>query len=151
MIQPDKETVTLRRLFPAPAEKLFAAWTNPDQLSQWWGPPGSKVRSVSLDLRKGGRYRIGIKQPNGLTYFVYGVYTEIQRPEKLAFTWRWEQPKMDIGNSLVTIRFEPQASESGVSTAVILTHSQLPNDMARSAHRQGWEGILQNLAEYLQG
>ena len=141
----------MRRLFAAPADRLFAAWTNPEQLSQWWGPPGSSVHSVEVDLREGGRYRIGIKQPNDQIYFVYGIYTEIKRPEKLAFTWRWEQPEMDFGDSLVDIRFEAQASSNDVSTAVTLTHSQLPDENIRTAHREGWEGILQNLSGYLSG
>ncbi len=138
--------VHLRRVFSASAETLFAAWTDPDQLLQWWGPPGSVVQSVEVDLRQGGSYRIGFLHPDGNAYHVYGVYQEIQPPRKLAFTWRWEQPQMDIGESLVTLLFE---SESPQKTAVILTHSQLPSEDARHHHEEGWTGILQNLITYL--
>ena len=101
------EVIALQRTVAASPERLFAAWTQPELLRQWWGPPGSKVRSVEIDCRIGGTYRIGILQPDGRTYFVYGVYKEVQPPHKLIFTWRWEQPEMDIGNSLVTVEFLP--------------------------------------------
>ena len=142
--------VSLRRQFAASPERLFQAWTDPDILAQWWGPPGSQVNFVEIDLREGGQYRIGITQPNGAVYFVYGIYKIVKPPQKLAFTWRWEQPEMDVGNSLVTISFEAQTQTDNIATEVILTHTQLPNETARSAHREGWIGILENLSNFLQ-
>lgn len=140
------QNVNLSRVIAASAESLFAAWTDPDKLIQWWGPPGSVVQSVEVDLRRGGRYRIGILQPDGRTYHVYGIYREIERPRKLAFTWRWEQPEMDIGDSLVTLLFE---SESAKKTAIFLTHAQLPDKDARRHHEEGWLAILENLNTFL--
>jgi uncharacterized protein YndB with AHSA1/START domain len=147
LTNPSSADINLKRTFKASPARLFQAWTDPAHLAQWWGPPGSKVKSVAVDLRVGGQYRIGITQPNGDTYFVAGLYEIIKPPHKLAFTWRWEQPEMDIGNSLVTIEFQEQIPST--FTEIILTHAKLPNEMAQASHREGWLGILENLNEFL--
>ena len=141
-----QKSVIIQRTIAAAPEKVFAAWTNPDLLLQWWSPPGAKVTSVEMDLRVNGRYRIGIQQPNNAIYFVNGTYQIIQPPEKLVFTWRWEQPEMDIGESLVTIEL---SGENG-RTHLCLTHAKLPHEPARTAHRHGWEGILGSLGTFLE-
>lgn len=138
-------TVFVRRTFSVSAEKLFAAWTKPEQLAKWWGPPGSQVSSVEIDLQIGGGYRIGLSYAGGDPFFVRGIYEIIQPPHKLSFTWRWERPDMDIGESQVTLEFHPQGRE----TELYLTHAQLPDEAARVAHEEGWIGILSNLSQAL--
>ena len=135
----------IRRAFSTTAERLFAAWTEPAQLAQWWAPPGSELRSVEVDLRVGGRYRIGLFREGAGLFFVAGVYEMIQRPHRLAFTWRWERPEMDIGESRVTLQFQ----EKGDLTELTLVHARFPDEAARSAHREGWRGILSNLDSWL--
>jgi uncharacterized protein YndB with AHSA1/START domain len=144
MSQQTPEAVIIQRTIAAPPEKVFAAWTDPGLLAQWWGPPGTHVTSVEIDLQINGRYRIGLQQPNHDIYFVNGTYQLIQPPEKLIFTWHWEQPSMDIGQSLVTIEIRRHGPHSNLT----LTHAQLPQP-ARASHRQGWQGILHNLATFL--
>ena len=135
----------LERTYDAPPERVFAAWTEPALLSQWWGPPGSVVELAEVDLRVGGRYRLGIQPEPHTTYYVTGVYQAVQPPHKLVFTWRWENAEMDIGASLVTIELQP----NGHKTDLRLTHEQLPNEEARRSHREGWIGILQELHNFL--
>ena len=57
--------IEVRRLIRAPVERIFAAWTQPDQLRSWWGPPGVRCVEVSVDLSIGGAYRIVNELPNG--------------------------------------------------------------------------------------
>ncbi|MCH7663230.1 MAG: SRPBCC domain-containing protein [Chloroflexi bacterium] len=146
--QPDTYTgdiLVLTRIFDAPPKRVFAAWTDPQLLAQWWGPPGSVVKEVEVDLRVDGRYRIGILHPEGELLFVRGVYREIEPVGKLAFTWRWENPNMDIGESLVTLEFQAE----GEKTELRLSHALLPNAEARAGHAEGWEGILSELGDFL--
>ena len=143
--QQSANNVLVRRTFPATPEQLFAAWTDPALLAQWWGPPGTKINSVEVDLRVGGSYRIGLAHADDRVFFVRGIYEEIQPPQKLVFTWRWERPDMDIGESRVTLEFQ----KKGQSTEILLTHAQLPDEAARSAHKEGWIGILDNLNKVL--
>ena len=137
---------SLARTFDARPERLFAAWTDPHLLAQWWGPPDSVVVSVEIDLRVGGRYRLGIKRSTQETHFVSGSYRVIQPPYKLIFTWRWEDPEMDIGESLVSLEFRAK----GNKTELQLTHERLPTPEARLHHKDGWVGILENLDSFLE-
>ena len=138
-----QQAVVVQRSLAAAPEKVFAAWTDPHLLAQWWGPPGHTVASVEIDLRVNGRYRIGLQQPDQPPFFVSGTYQQIQPPEKLVFTWRWERSDMDIGQSLVTVEIRGD----GRHTNLILTHAQLP-EPAQAAHRQGWQGILDKLVSF---
>jgi uncharacterized protein YndB with AHSA1/START domain len=140
------EPLVLKRMFDAPPERVFAAWADPALLAQWWGPPGSRVIVIELDIRVGGRYRFHIEQPDAGTHLLSGIYQVVQPPSKLVFTWQWENPEMDIGNSLVTLEFHAH----GMKTELRLTHAQLPSDIARTAHAAGWVGILDKLDTFLQ-
>jgi uncharacterized protein YndB with AHSA1/START domain len=144
---PSAEALTLERTCDAAPEQIFAAWTEPGLLTQWWGPPGTRLIAAEIDFREGGRYRLGIQHSEQVTYFVSGIYQTIQPPHKLAFTWRWENPDMDIGNSLVTLEFRA----NGRQTDLRLTHAKLPTDQARAAHQEGWLGMLAKLAQFLSG
>lgn len=106
------QTLLLERSFQATAERVFEAWTDPELLKQWWGPPGSVVTAVEVDLRVGGRYRLAIRQGPHTTYHVSGTYQTVDRPHRLVFTWRWENPEMDIGQSLVTIELDSDGKKT---------------------------------------
>ena len=141
------ETILFERTYNVPPERVFAAWTEPALLKQWWGPPGSIVEVAEVDLRVGGRYRLGIQRGPQAVYYVTGVYQAVQPPDKLVFTWRWENPEMDVGRSLVTIELRP----NGHKTDLRLTHEQLPTEEARRSHAEGWAGILEVLDKFLAG
>lgn len=142
---PAGEILSLRRTFSASQERVYAAWTDPKLLAQWWGPPGSVVKSVEIDLQVGGSYRIGFQHVEGTLIFVNGTYKEIQPPKKLVFSWRWENPDMDIGDSLVTLEFRALARK----TELHLIHERLPTEEARISHKEGWTGILSQLGSFL--
>lgn len=141
------ELLSLNRTFVAQPQQIFAAFTQPALLKQWWAPPGSKIHTVVIDLQLGGAYRFGMWNPQQGTYYVYGTYQEIVPYEKLVFTWRWESSEMDIGNSLVTIRLIPKGDQH---TELFLTHAKLPNQDATFMHQKGWLGLLGNLDHFLQ-
>ena len=138
-------TLNLRRTFQAPREKVFRAWTDPEELKKWWGPEGYATPSAEVDLRVGGKYRLGMRKlPDGETFYLSGIYREVRPPERLVYTWRWEaQP--EHGETLVTVEFR----EVGDSTEVVLTHERFPTEKARDDHNRGWSGCLDRLAELL--
>jgi uncharacterized protein YndB with AHSA1/START domain len=72
---------------------VFHAWTDPEQLKKWFAvADGFTTPIADVDLRIGGRYRLGMQPPgNEPVLIVGGVYREIISPEKLVFTWRWGQ------------------------------------------------------------
>ncbi len=138
-------TLNLRRIFKAPREKVFRAWTDPEELKKWWGPEGYVTLSAEVDLRVGGKYRFGMRKlPDGEIFYLTGVYREVRAPERLVYTWRWEA-KPEMGETLVAVEFR----EVGGSTEVVLTHEFFPTATARDDHNRGWNGCLDRLAKLL--
>jgi uncharacterized protein YndB with AHSA1/START domain len=127
----------------ADAERLFRAWTDPEELKHWWrmDEKGWRFDAASIDLRVGGRYRLGMTSPDGNTYVAVGVYREIQRPTRLVFTWDWEGEFMPVGETLVTVEFK----DSGNQTEVVLTHERFADPSRVARHEQGWSQMLRLL------
>lgn len=80
------QVLEITRIFDAPREIVFKAWTDPKLLSQWWGPHGFTNPVCEVDLRPGGSIRIDMRGPDGTVYPMTGVYHEIVRPERLVYT-----------------------------------------------------------------
>ena len=76
-------TVRLTRVLDAPRERVFAAWTQPRQLEQWFGPQGFTLHSCETDPRPGGVFRLCLRSPQGRDYWVRGEYREVVAPERL--------------------------------------------------------------------
>jgi uncharacterized protein YndB with AHSA1/START domain len=81
-----ERTVTLTRLFDAPRELVWRAWTDPKHLAQWFGPRGFTSSVSELDVRVGGGLRIVMHGPDGNDYPMKGVFREAVRPERLVFS-----------------------------------------------------------------
>ena len=78
----------LRRLFQAPREAVFDAWTNAEVLREWWAAmPTMSPGEIEVDLREGGRYRMAMVADDGQVHTVTGEYTEVRPPERLVYTW----------------------------------------------------------------
>jgi uncharacterized protein YndB with AHSA1/START domain len=138
-------TLKVTRAFRAPCEKVFRAWTDPEALKQWWGPPGYECPDAEVDLGAGGKYRLAMRKvPDGEVFYLTGAYREVRPPQRLVYTWRWEsQP--DLGETLVTVEFLDRAG----ATEVVLTHELFPSQAARDDHDKGWSGCLDRLAASL--
>lgn len=78
----DRE-ITATRLIGAPRERVFAMWTHPEHLAQWWGPNGFTITIHEIDVRPGGVWRFVMHGPDGVDYKNTIVYDEIVRPERL--------------------------------------------------------------------
>jgi uncharacterized protein YndB with AHSA1/START domain len=140
-----KPSLRIKRHYAARVERVFAAWTDPQALKQWFGPSDEGEILVSeTDLKIGGRYRIVMQMPGGEQHRVGGVYREIVRNEKLVFTWAWEStPERE---SVVTVELKP----AGAGTDMVLTHEQFFDEAARDRHEHGWTGTFDRLGRYLQ-
>jgi uncharacterized protein YndB with AHSA1/START domain len=136
----------MEQTFSATREKVFAAWTHPEVLRRWWaaGPEWTSPW-VEVDLRVGGSYRLGMTAPGSAdTHVVAGEYLEVDPPERLVYTWRWESPGAPGGDAvtLVTVAFH-DAGAAG--TTVVLTHSGFPDAASHDRHGAGWRACLANL------
>jgi uncharacterized protein YndB with AHSA1/START domain len=135
------------RSFAAGRARVFRAWTEPSELKQWFGAEeGFIIPIAEVDLRVGGRYRLGMQPPGSdQVLIVGGVYREVQPPVKLVFTWRWEAAGAAEPDTVVTIEFHERAN----ATEVILTHEQFVDAAQRDSHAQGWEGCFNRLSRLL--
>ncbi len=135
------------RTFPASRERVFRAWTEPQALTRWLAPSDDFQTTVlELDLRPGGRYRVEMLQGDR-PHRVAGTYVEIRPPEKLVFTWTWDNDPAHVGETLVTLEF----IERGDSTELVLTHDRFADAASRDEHGKGWTGCLDRLASHLAG
>ena len=139
-----KPSLTIKRRFNAPPEKVFAAWIDPEKVKRWMGPGPVEVLRAESDPRTGGRYRWVMKSPDGEEHDVSGIYKEVVPNEKLVFTWAWKStPERE---SLVTAIFK----RDGSGTLFTLQHEQFFDEDARDRHNQGWTGAMEKLAKYVE-
>jgi uncharacterized protein YndB with AHSA1/START domain len=137
----------MSRAIRASREKVFTAWTNPAQLQKWFAvSEGYTTPIAEVDLKVGGRYRLGMKAPGDNPLLVVGgVYQEIVHPERLVFTWRWESGDPDEPETLVTVEFQER---DGV-TDVMLKHELFHDVAQRDKHGEGWAGCFANLVRLI--
>jgi len=137
--------LTLKRRINAPPEKIYAAWTEPENLIRWFGPATAKQETVhaEIDARIGGRYRIRFDDDRGEHHEVGGTYRDMVPSSRLVFSWAWHStPERE---SQVTVLLKPD----GVGTLLTLHHEQLFDAAARDAHEHGWSGTLDKLQRNL--
>ena len=135
----------LTRVFDAPVETVWDAWTDPEQAAKWWGPRGFTAPRIDSDLRVGGSYRIAMQPPDGDLFYLSGEFVEVDPPARLAYTFRWEDPDPDDRETLVTMSLW----DLGESTELLLTHGAFATEGRRALHDQGWTDSLDRLQELL--
>jgi uncharacterized protein YndB with AHSA1/START domain len=123
--QAPRLALSVRRSYAADRERVFRAFTDPDELTQWFSPEELTTPEATVDLKVGGAFRIVMQAPDGSQHIAVGTYREIQRPAKLVFSWRWESGMAGYkGDSLITVELHARGS----GTEVVLTHEGLPDE-----------------------
>jgi uncharacterized protein YndB with AHSA1/START domain len=136
---PVNPSLTLKRRLNASPEKIYAAWTEPTQLTKWFGPEGGVVERADLNVQPGGRYSIVFHGKDGEQHHVSGVYKEVVPNEKLAFTWAWRStPERE---SYVTVMIK----SDGPGSMLTLIHEKFFDEAARDRHNTGWTGALNKM------
>jgi uncharacterized protein YndB with AHSA1/START domain len=139
--------LVITRIFDAPRELVFKAWTDADHLVRWMGPRGFKSTVIHSDARPGGAYRIHMLGPEGDDHWTQGIFREIVEPERLVMSGGWAdaQGNPTSPETLLTLTFEEHAGK----TKLTLHQAVFESLTARDAHRGGWNSSLDRLAEYL--
>ncbi len=153
------------RDFDVPRPTLWACFTEPERMRQWWGPKGCKVVAADMDLRPGGSYYYGLQMPEGKTMWGKFVYREVVAPERLVFinffsdenggvtrhpmapTWPLEMLSTfafdDLGQkSRFTVRWTPHKATDE-------EREVFSSDAMRISMTQGWSGTMDQLESYL--
>ena len=134
------------RTIKAPLAQVYAAWTDPAQLRQWFGPKKVKTLELVADVRVGGEFRWRCLSPEGEDMTVEGEYRELQPNKKVVFTWQWQDDDdWKTHRSVVTVHL----AERDDGTEVRLVHEGLPSEQSKSGHTGGWESALEKLEEFV--
>lgn len=136
---PDLE---ITRVFDAPRELVFAAWTEPDRLASWLGPEGFTGCAVTLDTREGGRWRACIRSAEGEERWMSGVYRELAAPERLEFTFAWDDSSFE---TLVRIGF----ADLDGKTEMTFVQTGFPDVAERDGHHAGWASCFDDLNRFV--
>jgi uncharacterized protein YndB with AHSA1/START domain len=133
----------IERTYDAPIERVFDAWTSEEVLRRWWRTERDwETSDAQVDLRVGGAVRVVMRDPaTGREIGGGGLYTEVEPPTRLAFTWLWDG---DTRRTLIEIDF----SEAGGATTVSFTHRDLWDEQAVRDHQDGWTRMFEFLADY---
>ena len=137
----EDEVLLLSRSFDAPPELVFRLWADPAHRVRWWGPSGMAASRCEVDFRVGGAWRVTMQAQNGFEHPVHGVFTEIEAPRRLCFTYINEA---DGHEMLVEMDFEPE----GDGTRMHFRQAPFLDTGERDGHGYGWTSTLSILATY---
>lgn len=142
---PDLE-LHLERAVSAPPERVFAACVEADALAAWWGPAGFTSGTVTLDARVGGRYRIAMQPPAGSLFHLCGEFRAVEPPDRLVYTFVWEEPDPDDRETLVSLVFRRIPD----GTKIVLDQAPFATEERYALHETGWTETLDRLARFVE-
>lgn len=155
----DDPQVVITRIFDAPRELVFAAWTDPNQLVRWYAPQGCTIEYRQIDIREGGTFHSCIRTPNGFHCWCIGEYREIIVPEKIVCTMVISNENgdriqsVDAGHesdwpaeTILTVTFADQAGKTKLTL-----HQNVRQSVAqRTGALPSWMQMLDRLAAQLE-
>jgi uncharacterized protein YndB with AHSA1/START domain len=160
----DKEPVfTASRIFDAPRDLVWAAWTDPKHLARWWGPKGFTIVKCEIDLRPGGVFHYALKSPDGKVMWGKLTFREILPPKEMVVVVAFSDEKGGVSRHPLSSSWPLQTlsimtfEEMGGTTKLTIQWSPL-NPTAEERHtfaggmegmKQGWGGTMDQLADYL--
>lgn len=149
-------SIYISRTFRAPRQRVFEAWTKPEQMLKWQGPEGFTVLEVHTNPRPGGEYRVvlrGTPQPKApddkpveVTGASWGKYLDVDPYSLVRFTWRADWAPDE--ESVVTVRLS-DAEDGG--TLMDFTHDKFLTAQSAQGHNRGWSSAFNKLSKLLEG
>lgn len=142
---PDQH-VLITRVFDAPRERVFRAWTDPDQLAAWYGPDhvATPRDRIHIDLRIGGRYALTMLLPDGGAFAIGYEIVELVEPELLVLR---SDPMPEMGMHEPTL-LRVEFHDHGTTTRMTLSDGPYPGP-GRDGAEAGWMAACDKLAELL--
>lgn len=148
----------ITRVFNAPRELVWKAWTEPEHLKHWWGPKNFSCPAFEIDFRVGGKYLACMLSPEGRGYWTTGVYREIIPLEKIVYTDNFADENGNIvprsyydmpGDLLTEFIVTVMLEEFESKTKMTLIHVGIPAGEMSDGAGIGWNQMLDRLAESL--
>jgi uncharacterized protein YndB with AHSA1/START domain len=163
--QEEERDFVISRLFDAPQELVFDAWTEPKHMARWWGPRDISNPVCEMDVRPGGAYRITMRDANGVDYPIKGFFREVVKPERLVMSMdcsehakEWhdmicpthaEGDTNPVGEILCTVTFEKMDEKTRVTVRQRFMTAEIRNSMVKMGMNEGWSQSFDKLVELL--
>jgi uncharacterized protein YndB with AHSA1/START domain len=148
-------SVYISRTFRAPRQKVFDAWTKPEQMLQWRGPEGWQALEADSDPRPGGKHRVVVRgtppprtpedKPVEVTGACWGVYLDVDKYTLVRFTWNADWAPGE--ESVVTVRLSD--AENG-GTLMDFVHDKFLTPQSAAGHDRGWKSTFNRLATFVE-
>ena len=139
--------LVITRVFAAPRALVFRAWTDPRHAVRWWGPEHHPAVRLEMDARPGGAWRGCLRSTDtGEELWQHGVFRDVVEPERLCFTFVWDNRGDRSVETVVTVTFEEQDGR----TRMTMCHDGLLSDEERDGHGAGWSSSFNRLEACLE-
>jgi uncharacterized protein YndB with AHSA1/START domain len=148
VLEADDRVLVIERVFNAPRETVWTAFTDPKHLLQWMGPRPHPATVFEADVRPGGKWRGCLSSTeNGEKLWQGGVFHEVTRPERLVYTFQWDKQHADDHTfaTLITIDF----ADEGEQTRMRFEQTYFNTKANRDGHNFGWNSAFDRLDEAL--
>ena len=136
--------IILDRAYAAPKSLVWRAWTDPEMLGKWLCPKDFVVTNVEVDLKIGGKWRSGMRSPEGIDYSMGGVYKTLDAPNRLVFTHAWED---DLASGHIPGHeslIEIDLNEFEGMTRMTFRVTGLTSEESRDGQKIGWSQAFEN-------
>jgi uncharacterized protein YndB with AHSA1/START domain len=153
-----KQELVIERVLDAPRDRVWRAWTEPDEIKQWWGPKDFTAPSIESDFREGGKYLWAMKSPDGQTYWNTGTFEEIVPQERLVATDSFADEQGNVvppshygmsgdhpSEGRIAVTFE---DDDGRTKLTVRYYGIPPGDL-RDLAEAGWNETLDKLAAHV--
>lgn len=150
--------LVITRIFNAPREKVWKAWTDIEHMKKWWGPKNFSAPVIKMNLKEGGKYLFCMLSPEGQKFWSTGILKEISPMDRLVWTDSFSDENGNVVSAaeygmdkdfpkelLVTITFE----DEGNKTKMTLVHAGMPEGVMSDMTKAGWDESFEKLAESL--
>lgn len=146
----DYPPLTITRVFDAPRELVFKAWTEVEHLKRWWGPHSFTNPVCEIELRRGGSIRIDMRSPDGTIYPMTGVFQEIVAPERLVFkSMALDGEGEPLFEILNTVLFSDANGKTTLTVQARVLRATADAPQYLDGMQEGWNQSLDRLAEVL--
>jgi uncharacterized protein YndB with AHSA1/START domain len=145
----DREIV-ISRVFDAPRELVWEAWTDPRQVVNWWGPQGFSTTIDEMDVRPGGAWRLTMHGPDGAEYPNKSIFIEVVKPERIVYSHGGGKKGAPGANFEATWTFEKQGNQTRLTIRMVFPSAEARDQVVKVYGAiEGGNQTLARLAEHL--
>jgi uncharacterized protein YndB with AHSA1/START domain len=139
--------LTIKRTFNAPINIVWQAWSNPEYISQWWGPNGMQVNIVQHNFIAGGSWQYSMPMPDGKEFISEGVYSEINKPNKIVTTANFKPMTEGVTMEML---FEEVGEQTHFTFNVHHITEEYCKQQEEMGFFNGWGSVFEGLGKYVE-